>query len=98
MARAALLVTFDEQVDPQLARTALEDLCGGRCACCGERVTAVAPAGLEPGSPFGNASELSGRSGRFSRLLRALQGHSVYRRCEGATDQRDRHEALFIHR
>ena len=26
MARAALLVTFDEQVDPQLARTALEDL------------------------------------------------------------------------
>ncbi len=25
MARAALLVTFDEQVDPQLARTALED-------------------------------------------------------------------------
>ena len=25
-------------------------LFGGRCACCGERVTAVAPAGLEPGS------------------------------------------------
>jgi transposase len=30
-------------------------LFGGRCACCGERVTAVAPAGLEPGSPFGQS-------------------------------------------
>jgi transposase len=28
-------------------------LFGGRCACCGERVTADAPAGLERGSPFG---------------------------------------------
>jgi transposase len=28
-------------------------LFGGRCACCGERVTATAPAGLERGSPFG---------------------------------------------
>lgn len=28
-------------------------LFGGRCACCGERATAAAPAGLEPGSPFG---------------------------------------------
>jgi transposase len=28
-------------------------LFGGRCACCGERVSATAPAGLEPGSPFG---------------------------------------------
>ncbi len=28
-------------------------LFGGRCACCGEWVTAKAPAGLEPGSPFG---------------------------------------------
>ena len=28
-------------------------LFGGRCACCGERVTAGAPAGLEQGSPFG---------------------------------------------
>ena len=28
-------------------------LFGGRCACCGERATAPAPAGLEPGSPFG---------------------------------------------
>ena len=26
-----------------------------RCACCGERVTATAPAGLEPGSPFGQS-------------------------------------------
>ena len=30
-------------------------LFGGRCACCGERVSAVAPAGLEPGSPFGQS-------------------------------------------
>jgi transposase len=30
-------------------------LFGGRCACCGERATATAPAGLEPGSPFGNS-------------------------------------------
>jgi transposase len=28
-------------------------LFGGRCGCCGERVTAEAPAGLEQGSPFG---------------------------------------------
>jgi transposase len=30
-------------------------LFGGRCACCGERVTAQAPAGLEHGSPFGHS-------------------------------------------
>ena len=30
-------------------------LFGGRCACCGERVVAAAPAGLEPGSPFGQS-------------------------------------------
>jgi len=30
-------------------------LFGGRCACCGERVTAEAPAGLERGSPFGQS-------------------------------------------
>jgi transposase len=30
-------------------------LFGGRCACCGERVTAAAPVGLEPGSPFGQS-------------------------------------------
>jgi transposase len=28
-------------------------LFGGRCACCGEQVTADAPTGLERGSPFG---------------------------------------------
>lgn len=32
-------------------------LFGGRCACCGQRATAVAPAGLEPGSPFGRSVE-----------------------------------------
>ncbi len=30
-------------------------LFGGRCGCCGERATATAPAGLEPGSPFGQS-------------------------------------------
>ena len=30
-------------------------LFGGRCACCGERVTAQAPPGLEQGSPFGHS-------------------------------------------
>jgi hypothetical protein len=30
-------------------------LFGGCCACCGERVTAQAPAGLEQGSPFGHS-------------------------------------------
>jgi transposase len=30
-------------------------LFGGRCACCGERVTAKAPVGLEQGSPFGQS-------------------------------------------
>lgn len=30
-------------------------LFGGRCACCGERVVALAPPGLEPGSPFGKS-------------------------------------------
>ena len=32
-------------------------LFGGRCACCGERATATAPAGLQPGSPFGKSVE-----------------------------------------
>jgi transposase len=30
-------------------------LFGGRCACCQDRVTAPAPAGLEQGSPFGQS-------------------------------------------
>jgi transposase len=30
-------------------------LFGGRCVCCGERVIAAAPSGLEPGSPFGQS-------------------------------------------
>lgn len=30
-------------------------LFGGRCVCCGERATAEAPPGLEPGSPFGQS-------------------------------------------
>ena len=30
-------------------------LLGGRCTCCGARAIAPAPAGLEPGSPFGQS-------------------------------------------
>jgi len=30
-------------------------LFGGRCGCCGQRVIAEAPAGLPPGSPFGQS-------------------------------------------
>ncbi len=32
-------------------------LFGGACGCCGQRATAPAPAGLEPGSPFGRSVE-----------------------------------------
>lgn len=32
-------------------------LFGGTCGCCGKRATARAPAGLEPGSPFGKSVE-----------------------------------------
>jgi len=39
-------------IKPDVTRV---QLFGGRCACCGERVTAPAPAGLEPGSPFGQS-------------------------------------------
>jgi len=41
-------------VQPDVTRVRLF---GGRCACCGERATATAPAGLEPGSPFGRSVE-----------------------------------------
>jgi transposase len=39
-------------VKPDVTRVRLF---GGRCACCGERVTADAPPGLEQGSPFGQS-------------------------------------------
>jgi len=41
-------------VKPDVTRVRLF---GGRCVCCGERATAAAPAGLEPGSPFGKSIE-----------------------------------------
>jgi transposase len=41
-------------IRPQVTRVRLF---GGRCGCCGERAVAVAPAGLEPGSPFGKSIE-----------------------------------------
>ena len=39
-------------IKPDITRVRL---LGGRCACCGERATAPAPSGLEPGSPFGQS-------------------------------------------
>lgn len=39
-------------IKPDITRVRLF---GGRCACCGERATAPAPSGLEPGSPFGQS-------------------------------------------
>jgi transposase len=39
-------------IKPDITRV---HLFGGCCACCGERATATAPAGLEPGSPFGRS-------------------------------------------
>jgi transposase len=39
-------------IKPDVTRV---QLFGGRCACCGERVLAEAPPGLEPGSPFGQS-------------------------------------------
>jgi len=39
-------------VRPDVTRV---QLFGGRCASCGERATACAPSGLEPGSPFGQS-------------------------------------------
>lgn len=41
-------------VKPDITRVRLF---GGCCPCCGERATATAPAGLEPGSPFGKSIE-----------------------------------------
>ncbi|MDR3538645.1 MAG: hypothetical protein P4L71_19270 [Acetobacteraceae bacterium] len=43
------------ELPPIKADVTRVQLFGGRCACCGERVTAAAPAGLEPGSPFGQS-------------------------------------------
>jgi transposase len=45
---------LDPGIMPDVTRVRLF---GGRCACCGERATAAAPAGLEPGSPFGKSVE-----------------------------------------
>ena len=41
-------------VKPDVTRV---HLFGGRCGCCGQRATASAPSGLEPGSPFGRSVE-----------------------------------------
>jgi transposase len=43
-----------QPVQPHVTRVRLF---GGRCLCCGTRAMAPAPAGLEPGSPFGRSVE-----------------------------------------
>jgi transposase len=43
---------LDPGIRPDVTRVRLF---GGRCACRGERATATGPAGLEPGSPFGQS-------------------------------------------
>jgi transposase len=50
-------------------------LFGGRCVCCGERVSAEAPAGLEPGSPFGQS--IAALVGLSARRLRDRHGTAV---------------------
>ena len=45
------------ELPPVKPDTTRVQLFGGRCACCGERATATAPEGLEPGSPFGKSIE-----------------------------------------
>jgi hypothetical protein len=47
----------DERIDlpPIKPHVTQVRLFGGRCACCGEQVTADAPTGLERGSPFGHS-------------------------------------------
>jgi hypothetical protein len=61
-------------------------LFGGRCACCGERATAEAPAGLKPGSPFGQS-------------IAAMGGLSTLRPCHrhGATSSVDGRTLLAVH-
>jgi transposase len=43
------------EIPPIVPEVTRVRLFGGRCACCGARVVASAPAGLEPGSPFGKS-------------------------------------------
>jgi transposase len=43
---------LDPGIKPDVTRVRLF---GGSCACCGARAIAAAPAGLEPGSPFGQS-------------------------------------------
>ena len=38
------------EIKPDVTQVRLQ---GGTCPCCAKRFTAAAPAGLEPGSPFG---------------------------------------------
>jgi transposase len=71
------------EITPDVTRVTLH---GGVCPCCAKRFTAEAPAGLEPGSPFGpnlRAFVLYLRFGqaipfeRLERLLRDLFGLEI---------------------
>ena len=53
-------------------------LFGGRCACCGERATAAAPAGLEPGSPFGRSIGAIGVYLHYAQAIGIERLHLVF--------------------
>lgn len=70
-------------IAPEITRVSLH---GGQCPCCAERFKACAPAGLEPGSPFGPnlralVIHLRFTQGvgyeRLSRLMRDLFGLAI---------------------
>jgi transposase len=83
----AAVQTYDRieipEITPEVTRVVLH---GGVCPCCAGRFKATAPAGLEPGSPFGpnlRAFVLSLRFGqaiafeRLARLMRDLFGLEI---------------------
>jgi len=66
-------------------------LFGGRCACCGDRAVAAAPAGLEPGSPFGKSIEATAVYLHYTQAvsierLRLVFGVSIRRVPPGSSD------------
>ena len=96
----AVVQTYDRieipEIAPDVTRVVLH---GGVCPCCARRFKAAAPAGLEPGSPFGpnlRAFVLHLRFGqaipfeRLARLMRDLFGLEI---SEGALANLLQHSA-----
>ena len=74
-------------VRPDVARVRLF---GGRCACCGERATAKAPASLEQDSPFGSVHRRDGGVSTLCPCHRHGTAGAVDGRTVLAVDQRGR--------